>query len=142
MRIFFLQLNTYLRLVIPNTTPSLVSQLRVPAALSPAGTPLAMEPHLLRHRSHQRNSQTHSLGTPAATNPVNIVALLVRQRHVDDKRQTGHVETPGGDVGANHEAHLFALEELEVGLAFLRFTVTVEANAGELVAAVGLWTPT
>lgn len=98
-----------------------------------------MVPDLLGHRRHQADGQTHSLGATDATDPMQIVGLLVRQRRLHHERHSPDVDAAGGHVGADEKAHAARLERLQVGGALVRLSIGVEANAG--VGMVGVsWT--
>ena len=58
----------------------------------------------------KRDGQAHSFRPADSSDPVNVVRLLVRQRHVDDVRQPLDVQTPGGDVGADQKLDLVSLK--------------------------------
>ena len=72
-------------LIVPDATAALVCEASVGAAVAAGGAPLAVVPHLLLHCGHQADGQAHPLGSAHPPYAVHVVALLVRQCHVDDK---------------------------------------------------------
>ena len=77
----------------------------------------------------------NNLGTCPVSNmkylPVNIVAFLVWQRHIDDERNTLDVDAPRRHVGADKEAHVLVFERVQVGLALCWFAVTVQTHTAK-----------
>ncbi len=66
--------------------------------------------NLFRDLGDERDGQPHSLGPADPPDPVDVVWLFVRQRHVDDERHPLDVETPGSHVGADQKLDLFVLK--------------------------------
>lgn len=73
---------TYLGLIIPCTTTTLISQTGVLTISPTRRTPFTMIPHLLRDTTDQRNCQTHSLSSANSSNAMHIIGLFIRQSYV------------------------------------------------------------
>mmetsp|Transcript_39931 Transcript_39931/g.92639 ORF Transcript_39931/g.92639 Transcript_39931/m.92639 type:complete len:632 (-) Transcript_39931:193-2088(-) len=87
-------------------------------------------PDFLAFGGDQRDSQAHAFRSPATTNPVDEVLYVIRQSHLDHKRQAGNVNTAGSNICANEETHVALFEGIQVSLAFLLLACTSQHHAG------------
>lgn len=79
---------TYIRLVVPCATATLIGQISVLAISAARRTPFAVIPNLLRHAADQRDSQAHSFGSADSSDTMHVIGLLVRQCYVYHWKET------------------------------------------------------